>query len=209
MKQENKILKKLLEAHNLKVIEYKDWLLPNGELPAIQAFWNPEASENVGQLTIEIIYDNNLKSIIEQFGGYGEKETQLMRAFDNFSKNSLHLFLALFWNSSMELVKKELWRVNDKKYIAYIGDLVITSIGESKVEIPKNYEDRVKELITKEPLYNPLHWFGFYYSEPYNIVSSSKDNIPWNKGVEALKELDWKKTESFYGVRNLIVLKRV
>ena len=209
MKKENQILKELLESHGLEVEVKGDWLLPNGELPAIHAHWDADASENVGQLGIEILYDTQKETIIEQFGGFGEREVQLLKAFENFSLNSLHLFLALFWNNSTEQVRRESWKIGDEEYIAYIGDLAITSVGNDEIEIPESYESLIKELIVEESLHHKFHWFGFYANNSYDIYSSSFDNTPWEKGVDGLKSLDWETREEFYGVRQFIALKRV
>ena len=210
MREETKILKALLESHALKDIKVQeDWLLPNGRLPALRAYWNPKASENVGQLNIEILYDLNRPTIIEQFGGYGDESEQLYKAFDNFTLNSFHELLAFFWGIGRENITIKNWQIGDEEYEVYIGKHVTTSFGGKEVKSPQNYDLVIKNLITQEPLHNKIHWFGFYYSNPYGYISSSKDNQAWQKGVEMLKSLDWEKRDDFYALRQFFILRRV
>lgn len=203
-----KILEAIFRAHGFESIEQEGWLAPNGQLPAIKASWYPEATESVGQLTVEVFLDKRT-TVIESFAGFGEKK--LESALENFIQNSLPVFLAAFWKDTHHNVSTEIWNINGQSYQSFIGDYGVINTAEN-FEIPDSYMDLARELIETEPLTHDVHWFNLFYANfdgKSRHAEALKDNDKWDKASKAITMLPWKKVYNYYSVRQFIVLKKL
>ena len=208
---ENKLLKILgaiFKAHGFDPKEEEGWILPMGTYPAIKAFWYPEATETVGQLTIEI-FVNEKTSIVESFAGYGEKKFE--SALENFIKNALPLYLSAFWAYDSESISMDTWELNGEQYLAFIGDYGVINPKE-EFSIPDDYLEVVYDAIAAEELGNDYHWFNLFYANfdaQNRHTEALKENEAWEAGTEAIGSLDWIKVYDYYSVRQSIILKKI
>ena len=170
----SKIVEAIFKAHSFDAKEEDGWVLPTGTYPAVKAFWYPEATESVGQLTIEI-FVNEETSIIESFAGYGEKKFE--SALENFIKNALPLYLSAFWGYDAKSIAIDTWELNGEQYLAFIGDYGVINPKE-EFSIPDDYLEVVYDAIAAEELGNDYHWFNLFYA---NFDAQ-------NRQAEALKE---------------------
>ena len=54
------LLKELFKTKGFEVEEYDGWIIPNGSDYAMRGYWYPEATENTGQLSIEVFINSEL-----------------------------------------------------------------------------------------------------------------------------------------------------
>ncbi len=202
-----KIVQAIFTTHGFDAQTIDGWVMPTGVEPAIKAFWYPEASERVGQLTIEI-FINESRTVIESFAGYGEKKFE--SALENFIKNALPLYLAAFWGYDAKEVAIKRWSIEGEDYLAFIGDYGVINASEN-FSIPKAYLERIYKVISKEELGADFHWFNFFYvnfNERRQEAEALKDNEAWDVGKQSLLALDWQKSKEYYSVRQSIILKK-
>lgn len=204
----SKIVEAIFKAHSYNPKEEEGWILPTGTYPAIKAFWYPEATETVGQLTIEI-FVNKETSIVESFAGYGEKKFEA--ALENFIKNALPLYLSAFWGYDSESITIDTWELNGKHYLAFIGDYGVINPKE-EFSIPDDYLEVIYDAIEAEELGNEYHWFNLFYANfdaQSRQAEALKDNDTWEAGTQAINSLEWLKVYDYYSVRQSIILKKV
>ncbi|KAA1243536.1 DUF6348 family protein [Aquimarina sp. RZ0] len=92
----NEILKKIFEAHNMEFSEENEWIIPYSKLPAIRSTWYPNDKQVCGLLQIEVFIEKG--TILEEcFAGFPSGKGKLNDAYENFSRNSLHVMLSAFW----------------------------------------------------------------------------------------------------------------
>ncbi|HHD75538.1 MAG TPA: hypothetical protein ENK82_02720 [Campylobacterales bacterium] len=203
-----KIVEAIFKAHGFDAQTEDGWVMPTGTYPAVKAFWYPEATETVGQLTIEI-YVNEAVTIIESFAGMGEKKFE--SALENFIKNALPLYLAAFWAYDAENIAIDTWELNGEQYRAFIGDYGVINAREG-FTIPEDYLEVMYDAIAAEELGNEYHWFNFIYANfdaKNRKAEALKENEEWKAGSEALDSLAWMKVYDYYSVRHSIILKKM
>lgn len=197
----------LLTAREIVFDEEGEWLIPNGELPAIRTSWF--AGENSGRLDVEVLLQDN-RIIHESFGGLGQKEAGIQDAMNSFVLNAFPVLLAAFWNlnDTEQVTSKELL-ASGKLYNAYIGGISFRGSVEADASIPEGYVEFVETAIRNETALLGTHWFRTFFCNvaEQHTVEALTNNEPWTAGIEALNNLTWEKSPGFYSVRQFIVLR--
>ena len=206
------LIEELFKTHGFETEEHDEWIIPNGSDYAMKGYWYPEATENVGQLTIELFINSEM-IMVESFAGMGERESERLKsAFSSFLHHSFHTFLMAIWGIDSKEVKSENWSIGTEKYTAYIGNQGIMNYDKERVlELPASYASKIKELISSESLENEFHWFTAFYANMNGLDTHAeilKDNTKWIAGEKVLKSLDWKRSNHYYAVRQFIILKK-
>ncbi len=207
------LLKELFKTHGFESEVYDEWIIPEGGDYAMKGYWYPEATESAGQLSIEVFIHSEM-IMVESFSGMGENAVErLKNAFASFVHHSSAAFLQAVWCVESKEVKTEQWDVGAQKYTAYIGHQGIVNYDTNKkLEIPSRYAEKIKELITSEPLEKEFHWFNVFYANMNgldNYAEILKDNIKWIAGEKALKSLAWARSNNYYAARQFTILKRI
>lgn len=203
-----KIVEAIFRTHGFDAQVEDGWVLPTGTSPAVKAFWYPEATETVGQLTIEIFIDEKT-TIVESFAGIGEKKFE--SALENFINNALHLYLSAFWGYDAHNISIDTWEINGEQYLAFIGDYGVINAKEG-FTIPEDYLEVMYDAIESETLGNDYHWFNFFYANfdaQNRHAEALKENEAWDAGTEAIGSLEWDKVYDYYSVRQSIILKKI
>ncbi len=203
-----KIIEAIFRAHGFDAQVNDGWVMPTGTEPAIKAFWYPEATETVGQLTIEIFVNEETR-IIESFAGVGEKKFE--SALKNFINNALQLYLSAFWGYDAEDISIDTWELNGEQYLAFIGDYGVINAKE-EFSVPEDYLEVLYDAIATEPLGKDYHWFNLFYANfdaENRHAEALKENEVWEAGTEAISSLDWTKVYDYYSVRQSIILKKI
>ena len=212
-KKITQLIKELFSEHGFESEEHDGWIIPKGSDYAMKGYWYPEATENVGQLSIEV-FINSETIMIESFAGMGESEPErLKNAFSSFLHHSFHSFLMAIWTLDSKEVQQENWTTGSENYIAYIGNQGVMNYDkENNLEIPSSYNAKIKELILSETLTSEFHWFMIFYANMNGLDTHAeilKDNVKWNDGEKALQSLEWKRKNHYYSARQFIILKKV
>ena len=209
------LLAELFKTHGFTSEEYEGWIIPQGDDYAMKGYWYPNATETTGQLTIEVFINSEM-IMVESFSGQGESSVErLKNAFSSFVHHDFSVLLLCIWNkeTATDKIKKERWKIENKTYDAYIGSQGIINYDKEKtLEIPATYNERIKTLISNEPLDKEFHWFTFFHANLNGLDSSAevlKDNIKWTAGEKALTTLSWRRSNHYYAVRQFVVLKEI
>ncbi len=203
-----KILEAIFKAHGFNPKIEECWVFPTQTYPGIKAFWYPNATQKVGQLTIEV-FVNKETSVIESFAGFGEKKFE--SALENFIKNALPLYLAAFWGYDSEEISIDTWELNGEQYLAFIGNYGVINPKE-EFSIPEDYLEVIYDAIEAESLGDEYHWFNLFYANfdaQNRQAEALKENEVWESGTEAINSLNWLKVYDYYSVRQSIILKKL
>jgi len=211
------LLAELFKTHGFESEEHEGWIIPEGNDYAMKGYWYPEATDNAGQLTIELFIDSET-IMVESFAGLGKSEDErLQSAFSSFIHHSAPTFLLAVWGIASTEVETQSWDVGGEMFTAYIGKQGVMNYDNTKaLEVPKSYREKVKELILAESsdkafTVKPFHWFTFFYANLNGIdndVEVRKDNIKWNTGETVLKSLYWTRSNRYYALRQFVILKK-
>jgi len=211
-KNTTELLKELFKTHGFETEEHDGWVIPEGKEYAMKGYWYPEATETTGQLSIEIFINSEMV-MVESYAGIGTSAIEKLKsAFSSFVYHAFPTLLMALWDKDSDEVKVENWNFSEKKYQVYIGNQgIINYDKENLLSIPAKYTERVQELISKETCIKDFHWFTLFYANINgldNYAEVLKDNLKWTTGAKTLTSLDWKRSNSYYAVRQFIILKK-
>ena len=203
----------LLIAHGLNASRYKDWVLVDGDFPAIAGDWIPiEDPRGVGQLNITVMLEDR-RVIAECFGGYAEGTEGCKSALEGFVRGDFHALLSALWGHvEPGQVEIEDWETDTRTWKAHLGRYVVRCMNEFPVEIPQSAFPTIERAIRAEALGPGPHWvrtFAWLEPDGEKVFEALLDNEVWEKGVEALAETPWQDGGAFYSVRNFLVLTEI
>ena len=199
-------LSELFGAHDVASVVHNGWVAPNGELPAIRATWN--GREGAGRLDVEVLVREGVL-IEECFAGVGESEAGLNDALANFTINSFHVLLAALWGQNdASQVTTEDWRLQGKRYTAYIGNFGTRS-SDVTPQVPSGLFAEIEKVIKLEPLTEETHWFRLFFGNVagQHTFEALRDNETWEVGEDCLKAMPWASSDGCYSVRLFAVLR--
>ncbi len=207
------LLVELFKTEGFETEMYEGWVIPNGNDYAMKGYWYAEATETTGQLTIEIFINSEM-IMVESFSGQGESsKIRLQQAFSSFVHHDFSVLLEAVWDKETQAVSKEEWEIKGERYYAYLGTKGIINYDKSKqLTLPKSYDERLKKLIEDEDLNQEFHWFTFFYANLNgldNYAEVLKDNQKLIGSAESFKKLNWQRSNSYYAVRQFVILKKI
>jgi Family of unknown function (DUF6348) len=196
----------VLRDHGLNCVIENEWIVPNGALPALRAFWHPLNGQ--GRLDVHVLVREGVL-IEECFAGVGQDEEGLRSAVVNFSINSLHVLLAAFWgNNDPEQVATETWSIGGRVFTAHIGNFGTRSTDGMTPHIPDELFPRLAAAVCKEDLKAEFHWFRIFVGNVKGdcTYEALLDNEVWDAGLGALRSVSWQQPQGYYSVRLFAVL---
>lgn len=205
----------ILKSHGLSPTLHNQWVLVDGNLPGISAEI-VEVIENPKALSIQLdvrVCISSEKVIVESFAGIGSDIPRaVMNALENFCLNSLHVFLVSFWKqATKDMVTVEQWEIKGQKWKAVIGNFGIRNLGADPITIPDELFPTIKKLIRNTLPSDDLCWMRFFYCNVNRdkVVSQVLfNNLPWELAQDEMLALDWLKSDSYYSIRNFLILQR-
>ena len=197
----------LFSGHEVPFHIKDEWVVPNGQLPAIRATWFPR--EGSGLLEVETLLSDE-RIINECFAGVGEGKNGVLDALQNFCVNTFHVLLAAFWDViEPDQVMIEEWDIKDKSYTAYIGNLGTRDSDGVEARIPDGLFDAVKKAVIDTPLNCDTSWYRVFFCNVYGeqTFEALKNNEVWEAGLSSLKSLHWVSVDGYYSVRNFLIVR--
>lgn len=199
------VLLEVMTEHGLDCAVQEGWVLPNGTLPAIRAYWFPR--ESSGRLDVQVLIEPNV--VVEEcFAGVGEGNAALGDALKNFMFNSLHVFLSAFWGKTDEdQVLVESLTLGGTQYVAHIGNVGVRASAGVEVSPPKELLESIISALREESCFPQVGWCRVFFAsvngEP--TYEALLNNEVWPRGLEALRPLGWPTSSGFYSFRNFIM----
>jgi len=200
-------LSQLMQGHGVPYDVEREWVVPNGVLPAVRASWYPRAGSGV--LEVDVLLED--RSIINEcFAGIGDGGVAIGDALQNFTVNSFHVLLAAFWDrDDPQQVTTEDWTVSGKRFRAYIGNFGTRGSPGVIPVVPSELFQTIQRTIERESLSASCHWVRHFFCDVKGerTFEALLDNEPWQAGLDALRSIPWAKSSGYYSVRNFLVLR--
>ena len=215
----NEKLVKLLEAQEMKVEKQEDYYFVDGFFPGIvaQAFEMEDFGESVVvQLDITLIFPE--QHFVESFVAQaGTPEEAIEVAFEQFEVNVLHTLIKAFWENAKQVengVGTDVWEINGHRWQAvvsnygYRGDVDLDEVIDDLDTLYVAIEEQIKAFDATENIYA----FRTVYtntSEGEAVVEAYVNNQEFPELENSVANLGWKPSNSFYSVRNLVLLMKL
>ncbi|SDL01058.1 hypothetical protein SAMN05421823_104137 [Catalinimonas alkaloidigena] len=149
----------------------------------------------------------------ESFGDIGKSiEESINNNLQNFSRSSLHVIIDAL-NDTQEYVECETWEIGRNSFKAYIGKLLIKSVNDRVIEFPKNLLDEIQRIITEKDLEERYYFIRFFYAHNQGeslVTEFMINNIKQEmEQIQLSEKLNWFKSNSFYSMRQFLILKKL
>lgn len=201
-----KLLLQLFEHHGVALEPDEDWLLTDGDFPALRAHWREGALGQPGRLDIDLVLDEE-RQIELSYAGSGAGEAGCRDALERFAGGDLPVLLAACWyvtdDRRLELAQ---WELGLRGWDAFIGRFVVEG---ADLQVPAAAVPAVADALKGESLAPRLHWIRLFLRRSADGTLATEvllDNQPWPAGDRALAALAWPTGTQAYSVRNLILL---
>ncbi|SEJ03925.1 DUF6348 family protein [Frateuria terrea] len=197
-------LLRLFERHEVELEPDEDWLLTDGDFPAVRASWQDGTAGGPGRLDVDVVLDEE-RQLELSYAGSGADPCR--DALDRFARGDLPVLLAACWyvtdDRRLDLAQ---WEIGLRQWDAFIGRFVVEG---ADVNVPPAALPAVAEALKNESLSPRMHWIRLFLRREVDGSLASElllDNQPWPAGDRALAGLAWPEGGQAYSVRSLIVL---
>lgn len=197
-------LLRLFERHDVELEVDEDWLLTDGDFPAVRASWHDGAAGEPGRLDIDLVLDEE-RQIELSYAGTGAEPAR--DALERFTRSDLPVLLAACWyvtdDRKLDLAQ---WEIGVRSWDVFIGRLQLEG---ADVAVPDAAVAAVSDALKNESLAPRMHWLRLFLRRDADGTLSAEtllDNEPWPAGDRALAALAWPSSTQAYSVRGLLVL---
>ena len=208
----NTILFELFQAHGVKaVLRDDDVFFPESGRKVSAAIINetPQANGMSVRMDVRFTIASGL-TIAEAFVGIGEdKENAIGSAIQSFAANSLHVFLAAFFQTSQEQVTEEEWIIGSKKRSVTIGNVGIRGKKPVQGTALLEWFPYFEKVIGQHTLGPEPHWIRLYYAHSQGklvVCEVLLDNEVWEEVQTEMSAFSWPSGEDFYSLRIFLVI---
>jgi len=199
-------LLRLFERHDVELEPDEEWLMTDGDFPAVRASWFEGAAGEPGRLDVDVVLSED-RHIEESFAGVGGGEAGCLDALKAFEHGVFHVLLAACWyvtdDRRMDLHS---WDFGIRTWDVFVGPWLSSKEG---MEPPAEWMPVLRAALQNEALNPELHWVRLFYRRDDDGTVSAEallDNAPWPAGDRLLTSLPWPAGDQGYSVRGFIAL---
>jgi hypothetical protein len=199
-------LLRLFERHDVELEPDEEWLMTDGDFPAVRASWFEGAAGEPGRLDVDVVISED-RHIEESFAGIGGGEAGSLDALRAFEHGVFHVLLAACWYVTDDRrMQLESWDFGIRTWDVFVGPWLSSSEG---VEPPPGLISQLRAALQNESLNPELHWVRLFYRRGDDGAVTAEallDNAPWPAGDRLLTALPWPEAGQGYSVRGFVAL---
>ena len=199
-------LLRLFERHDVELELDEDWLVTDGDFPAVRASWHDGAAGEPGRLDVDVVISEE-RHIEESFAGNGRGDAGARDALNAFERNVLYVLLAACWYVTDDRrIQLQSWDLGMRSWDVFVGPL---TLSRDDVAAPEGLLPALQDALRNESLSGELHWIRLFHRRADDgsvMAEALLDNQPWPGGDRLLGQLSWPSTEKGYSARCFIAL---
>lgn len=199
-------LLRLFERYDVELELDEEWLVTDGDFPAIRGSWHEGTDGAPGRLDVDIVISEE-RHIEESFAGHGRGEIGVRDALKAFVRNVLHVLLAACWYITDDRrIQLQSWELGARTWDIFAGPL---ALSRDDVPAPEGLLPGLRDALGRESLSSELHWVRLFYrcdDEGSVVAEALLDNQPWPAGDDLLSRLTWAPTKQGYSARCFVAL---
>jgi hypothetical protein len=200
-------LARLFERHEVELEPDEDWLLTDGDYPALRAQWQDASTPGgPGRLDLDLVLDEE-RQLELSYAGDGQGEAGWRDALDRFARSDLPVLLAACWYVTDERrLDLAQWELGLRQWDVFIGRFAVEG---ADIAVPAGILANVADALKNESLAPRLHWIRLFLRRTADGTLATEvllDNTPWSAGDRALAALAWPESAQAYDVCSLIAL---
>lgn len=190
-----KYLRRLFERYEVELEEdEEDWLVTDGDFPAIRAHWTAASGDAPGRLDVDVVISEE-RRIEESFAGFGEGDAACRDALHAFEQNTFHLLLAACWYVTDDRkMQISAWDIGVRTWDVFIGAFTVRGANDDAVQIPPDAMASIETALKRDALTPELHWVRVIHRHDAQGDARTDvllDNEPWPAGLQAVSSIAW------------------
>jgi Family of unknown function (DUF6348) len=197
---------RLFERHDVELELDEDWLVTDGDFPAVRATWVEGTQDMPGRLDVDVVISEE-RHIEESFAGNGHGDAGARDALKAFERNVLYVLLAACWYVTDDRrIQLQSWDLGIRSWDVFVGPL---TFSRDDVAAPDGLLSGLQDALRNESLSGELHWIRLFHrrADDGSVVNEALlDNQPWPGGDRLLGQLAWPSTEKGYSARCFVAL---
>jgi Family of unknown function (DUF6348) len=197
---------RLFERHDVELELDEDWLVTDGDFPAVRATWVEGTQDMPGRLDVDVVISEE-RHIEESFAGNGHGDAGARDALKAFERNVLYVLLAACWYVTDDRrIQLQSWDLGIRSWDVFVGPL---TFSRDDVAAPDGLLSGLQDALRNESLSGELHWIRLFHrrADDGSVVNEALlDNQPWPGGDLLLNQLAWPSTEKGYSARCFVAL---
>ena len=197
---------RLFERHDVELEADEEWLVTDGDFPAVRATWHDGEEGAPGRLDVDVVISEE-RHIEESFAGNGRGVAGARDALKAFEHNALYVLLAACWYVTDDRrMQVQSWELGMHSWDVFVGPLTFSRDG---VAAPEGLLPALHDALRNESLGGQLHWVRLFYrrGDDGSVVAEALlDNQPWPGGDRMLSQLTWPATDKGYSARCFMAL---
>ena len=213
----DKQLLEILGQFDMRLEQIEDYYFVNGLFPGIasQAFEMERFEDSVVvQLDIHILLPN--QNFVESFVGHSSTvEEAIADCFEQFEVNILHTLIVAFWDNAKKIdngIGTDIWDIN-----GYNWQIVVSNYGyrgDQPIEeiVTDSMFAEVEKIIKSMPLDKDIYAVRSVQTNIGNgqqVTEALINNEESPILEKAISSLDWKAVDSYYTVRNFVLIMKL
>jgi hypothetical protein len=199
-------LLRLFERHDVELEPDEEWLVTDGDFPAVRTTWHEGAEGAPGRLDVDVVISEE-RHIEESFAGNGHGDAGARDALKAFEKTALYVLLASCWYVTDDRrIQLQSWELGIRTWDVFVGPL---TVSRDDVAAPDGLLTGLQDALRNESLSGEMHWIRLFYRRADDgsvLTEALLDNQPWAGGDRLLAQLSWPATEQGYSARCFIAL---
>ena len=199
-------LLRLFERHDVELEVDEDWLVTDGDFPAIRAHWQEGGEAAPGRLDVDVVISEE-RHIEESFAGNGRGDAGVHDALKAFERNVLYVLLAACWYVTDDRrIQLQSWELGVRSWDVFVGPL---TFSRDDVAAPEGLLPALQDALRNESLSGELHWIRLFHRRADDgsvIAEALLDSQPWPGGDRLLSQLNWPAADQGYSARCFIAL---
>ena len=199
-------LVQLFERYEIELEPDEDWLLTDGDFPAIRASWHEATAGGVGRLDIDVVLSEE-RQIEDSFAASGVGAAGCHEALASFERSALHVLLAACWYVTDDRkLRLAAWDIGMRSWDVFIGPLLVQG---AEFDVLPELTEALAQVARDEALTAELHWIRLFCRRGADGVIALEallDNEPWPAGERMLKSIAWPVSTEPYSARCFVAL---
>ena len=119
-------LLRLFERHDVELERDEEWLVTDGDFPAVRASWREGSEGAPGRLDVDVVISEE-RHIEESFAGNGSGDAGARDALKAFEHNVLYVLLAACWYVTDDRrIQLQSWDLGVRNWDVFVGPLPTT-----------------------------------------------------------------------------------
>lgn len=199
-------LQHLFERHAVELDADEDWLLTDGDFPALRASWQDGDAGAPGCLDVDVVLSQE-RRIELSYAGHGRGEAGCREALERFAEADLHVLLAACWYvTDARRLELTSWDIGLRRWDVFVARAAAEGADGAP---PTRVTAALAHAMQDEMLSAQLHWVRWRWRRTADgtlAADALLDNEPWPAGARALDAIQWPGATADDRARGFLVL---